>query len=239
VTSFDALQLTGRTATHVVEVAEFSLCLHPDAAAALDALCRSARRRGLDPWPVSGFRSFERQLAIWNGKFRGERPLFDREGRPLRARDLDVAARVAAILCWSALPGASRHHWGTDIDLVDRGALTAGRSPQLQAAEYEAGGPFERLSTWLEGHAGRFGFYRPYRRDRGGVAPEPWHFSFAPRAREAQAALTPALLREALSSATIDGRDCVLAQLASLHRRYVTEVDRPPRMRSRWVRCGR
>lgn len=235
----DALQLTGRTATHVVEVADFALCLHPDAAAALEALRRSARRRGLDPWPVSGFRSFERQLVIWNGKFRGERPLFDREGQPLQAQDLDVAGRVAAILCWSALPGASRHHWGTDVDLVDRAALTGKWSPQLQAAEYVEDGPFARLSGWLEEYASRFGFYRPYRRDRGGVAPEPWHFSFAPRAREAQAALTPAVLSEALSVASIDGRDYVLAQLDSLHRRYVTEVDHPPRMRSRWARSGR
>ncbi len=238
-TAFDALELTGRAATHVVQVAEFSLCLQSDAAAALRALCHSARRSGIDPWPVSGFRSFERQLAIWNAKFRGERPIFDRDGRLLCAQDLDSAARVAAILYWSALPGASRHHWGTDIDLIDRAALMEGRSPQLQAAEYAQGGPFAPLAAWLERHASRFGFYRPYRTDRGGVTPEPWHFSFAPRARQAQAALTPALLHEALSSAPIDGRECVLAQLESLYVRYVTRVDRPPRMRSRWARVGR
>jgi len=240
VTAFDALELTGRAASHVIEIPDFGLSLHPDAAAALEALQRSARRAGLDPWPVSGFRSFERQLTIWNSKFRGERPLLDRLGRPLHSTDLDVGARVAAILCWSALPGASRHHWGTDIDLVDRAAigLMAGSGVQLVAAEYAEGGPFEALAAWLERNARRFGFYRPYRVDHGGVAPEPWHYSFAPAARMAEDGLTPALLAAALEGAAIDGRDWLLGRIGELHRRYVAVVDRPPRMRSRWARRG-
>ena len=32
-----------------------------------------------------------------------------------------------------------------------------------------------------------FGFFRPYTTDRGGVAPEPWHLSYAPVAARAQA----------------------------------------------------
>ncbi len=36
------------------------------------------------------------------------------------------AERVAAILVWSALPGASRHHWGTDCDVIDAAALPPG-----------------------------------------------------------------------------------------------------------------
>jgi LAS superfamily LD-carboxypeptidase LdcB len=237
---FETLELTGRASSHVIEIPEFGLSLQPDAAAALQALRRSARRAGLDPWPVSGFRSFERQLAIWNAKFRGERPLLDRLGQPLRASDLDVGERVTAILCWSALPGASRHHWGSDVDLVDRAALAGmgERTAQLVAAEYAAGGPFAPLAAWLERHARRFGFYRPYLEYRGGVAPEPWHYSFAPAARVALAALTPTLLREAIEGAGIEGRDWLLPRIEDLHRRYVAEVDRPPRMRSRWVRRG-
>jgi len=26
----------------------------------------------------------------------------------------------------------------------------------------------------------QFGFFRPYRQDKGGVAPEPWHLSYKP-----------------------------------------------------------
>jgi len=47
---------------------------------------------------------------------------------------------VRAILHWSALPGASRHHWGTEIDVIDRAALADGRKAQLIPAEYGADG---------------------------------------------------------------------------------------------------
>ena len=33
------------------------------------------------------------------------------------------ASECDAILLWSALPGASRHHWGTDFDVFDRAAV--------------------------------------------------------------------------------------------------------------------
>ena len=65
------LELTGRAATHVVAVPEFELALAPRAAEALDALRHAAARAGIDLWPVSGFRTFDRQLSIWNAKFRG------------------------------------------------------------------------------------------------------------------------------------------------------------------------
>ena len=79
---------------------------------------RSSRRFGL--------RDFDRQLLLpWNRKWRGERPLHDREGRLLDPARLDDAGRVQAILCWSAIPG-SRHHWGTDVDVIDAAAMPPG-----------------------------------------------------------------------------------------------------------------
>ena len=89
----------------------------------------AAAADGIDLVAFSSFRDFDRQLAIWNGKFRGERPMQDRAGRPLDALALTPAERVAAILWWSALPGASRHHWGTDIDVMD-----AARCPPATAS---------------------------------------------------------------------------------------------------------
>lgn len=237
-TTLSPLELTGRAATHVITVPEFELQLAPRAAEALGALRRAANTAGIDLWPVSGFRSFDRQLAIWNAKFRGERPLLDRAGQELRAVDLDAETRIAAILCWSALPGASRHHWGTDVDLVDRAALGGGYRPRLTADEYAPSGPFARLADWLERHARRYGFYRPYRVDRGGVQPEPWHYSYAPLARGALRALTPAVLRSALEVAAIDGRERLLPRVGELHARYVAAVEPAPRMRSRWARAA-
>ena len=226
-TPLSALELTGRAHTHVVQVSEFGCELEPQAATALRAMRAAAALDGLDLQAVSGFRDFDRQLSIWNGKFRGTRALLDVDSRPLNAAELDEAQRVAAILVWSALPGASRHHWGSDCDLIDRRALEAGAAVELLPADYAAGGRYARLSQWLEAHAHEFGFFRPYDRDRGGVRPEPWHLSFAPLATASLAALTMEMLRDALSGAELDGSATVMKQLTDIHRRYVAAVATP------------
>ena len=93
----------------------------------------AAAADGIDLVAFSSFRDFDRQLAIWNGKFRGERPMQDRAGRRSTPGALSPAERVAAILWWSALPGASRHHWGTDFDVMDADGA-AGRVPAAGGA---------------------------------------------------------------------------------------------------------
>jgi hypothetical protein len=46
-------------------------------------------------------------------------PLLDAHNQPLDALQLGETERLHAILHWSALPGTSRHHWGTDLDIYD------------------------------------------------------------------------------------------------------------------------
>ena len=55
-----------------------------------------------------------------------ERPLLDANNQPLDALQLGETERLHAILHWSALPGTSRHHWGTDLDIYDPDCLPAG-----------------------------------------------------------------------------------------------------------------
>jgi LAS superfamily LD-carboxypeptidase LdcB len=222
------LELTGRARTHVRMVARFGCALHPQAADALQAMRAAAAREGIDLQPVSGFRDFWRQLAIWNDKYTGARTLLDARSLPLEAASLNPAQRVEAIMNWSALPGASRHHWGSDFDVIDRSALEPGARVELLGADYGEGGRYERLADWLAAHAADYGFYRPYDRDRGGVQPEPWHLSFAPVAEPALAALSVDVLAAALAGVELHGREAVLAQLAGLHARYVTAVAGPP-----------
>lgn len=222
------LELTGRASTHVREWPEWRCQLHPAAAAALQAMSAAAAGAGIDLLPVSGFRDFARQLAIWNGKFSGARPLLDRAGQPLAADALDEAGRVAAILVWSALPGASRHHWGSECDLIDRAALPAGAAVELLGKHYAADGCYARLAAWLARHAHDYGFFQPYDLDRGGVQPEPWHFSFAPLAAPAQAALHPELLRAALAGSTLLGWETVQRELPRIYARYVNAVASAP-----------
>jgi LAS superfamily LD-carboxypeptidase LdcB len=224
----DAEQLTGRARTHVIELPEPCGTLHPAAADALVAMRAAAAAAGIDLAVVSSFRDFQRQCAIWNAKFRGERALLDRRGRPLDVAALDHETRIDSILMWSALPGASRHHWGSDIDVIDRAALPPGYRYELVPEEFAPDGVFAALGAWLGAHLPRFGFYRPYATDRGGVQPEPWHLSFAPVSEPALAGLTPQVLRSAIAASAIEGRDAVLGRLDALHARYVTAVDRAP-----------
>jgi len=222
------LELTGRARTHVGALSEFGCELGPQAAAALRAMRAAAAAADIDLQPVSGFRDFDRQLAIWNGKFRGTRALLDAASRPLDAAALDAPQRVAAIMVWTALPGASRHHWGTDCDVIDRSALGPGATVELLPADYAPGGRYARLSQWLARHAHEYGFFLPYDRDRGGVQPEPWHLSYAPVAAPALAALDVPLLRAALDDAALEGRAAVIARLPEYFERYVAAVAPPP-----------
>jgi LAS superfamily LD-carboxypeptidase LdcB len=226
--NFTPHQLTGRARSHLVELTGPACTLHRDVVSAFLTLRAAAAIDGIDLVAFSSFRDFDRQLAIWNGKFRGERPMQDRSGRPVDVARMTAAERVEAILWWSALPGASRHHWGTDFDVLDAAAMTPGYKLQVVSAEYLEGGPFHRLTTWLDAHMGAFGFFRPYTMDRGGVAPEPWHLSYAPVATAAAEQFNLAMLREALAGADIEGKPEVLAALERNFSTYVVSVDAPP-----------
>jgi LAS superfamily LD-carboxypeptidase LdcB len=220
-------ELTGQVRTHVTQVTEPDCTLHAQVIAPFLNLRRAALSDGFDLVPQSSFRDFSRQLTIWNGKFSGGRPMADAAGQPIDVSALTPGERIDAILLWSALPGASRHHWGTDLDLIDRQAVARGYRVQLTSEEFAAGGPFAALAEWLEANAARFGFFRPFRGVLSGVQPEPWHFSFAPIAENARRALTPAVLREAIAAAPLLGKEEVLARLEELHARYVANIDWP------------
>jgi LAS superfamily LD-carboxypeptidase LdcB len=232
----DALQLTGRDRGHIVELASPRCMLHTAVIDAFLAMREDAAGEGLDLLPLSSFRDFERQRRIWNAKYRGERPALDRRGRLVDIIRLVPEKRVEMILLWSALPGASRHHWGSDVDVVDGGVVAGGYEPKLERPEFIRSGKFAALSRWLSRNMRRYGFYRPYTRAGQGVQPEPWHLSFAPVARRALSSLTVELLARAIKGADVDGEAAILAELPSIHKRYVLGVDAPPRMRSRWAR---
>ena len=197
-------QLLGLDDGHVVTLetgwSTGECALHPFAIAALEQLRHDARVAGLDLRVVSGFRSFVRQAEIWNAKAAGRRPVLGADERPIDTRTLSERELVFAILRWSALPGASRHHWGSDMDVIDAAAMPPGYRLRLSVDETQAGGLFAPLHRWLGERiaAGRaHGFFRPYTGEGCDVAPEPWHLSFAPLAWECQRAFDPAALRRA------------------------------------------
>lgn len=148
----------------------------------LDLFFEKAKNDNLELGVISGYRSFQRQKEIWNQKAKGGRPLRDDQGRELELEKLTDEEKLSAILRWSALPGLSRHHWGTDLDIIDYAGLQMWQKKnsikyhvQLTPEEFSSRGPFHRFSHWQNRE--NFKFFLPYKLDLGGVAPEPWHFS--------------------------------------------------------------
>ncbi len=221
------LELTGRARTHVIDLIAPACALHYEVVAAWLAMRDAAAVDGIDLQVRSSFRDFATQLAIWNSKCRGERPLYDREGRLVRREQLDDSRAVDAILCWSALPGGSRHHWGSDVDVIDAAAIPAGYKVELLPSEYAQGGLFEKLTRWLDARMHEFGFFRPYRTERGGVSPEPWHLSYAPVSLPALESLSLSTLRHVLEASEILGKSHVLARLPEIYTRYLLPIDAP------------
>lgn len=192
----------------------------------------AASSAGIDLKIASGFRSFERQLSIWNGKARGERTLLNREGKELGADATDEEC-LDAMLCWSSPPGLSRHHWGTDLDVYDGSALPTREDLRLVPEEYSETGVFAKLTAFLDHHIVEnksFGFYRPYAQSSGGVAGELWHLSHHPVADDYFSLLSKevvlAFLRE--HRETIAYSDIMLKKIDTLFDRYIVNISPPP-----------
>jgi D-alanyl-D-alanine carboxypeptidase len=121
---------------HVSGVGGRRIPLHRLAAQAWSALVAEARIDGIAPpllLPVSGYRSPERQTALWQ-------QALQRYGSP------DVARRYVAP------PGSSAHQSGRAIDFYLGGRNDSGNIPHLRTL------PAYR---WLVDHAEHYGFY-PY-----------------------------------------------------------------------------
>lgn len=227
--------LFGCSEEHVEEIfGHTGIKMHRDVLAPLEHLMSDARDAGFDLRVASGFRSFERQRLIWNGKCRGERPVFDCNGRALDVTQLSVLDKIEAILHWSALPGASRHHWGTECDIYDAQAMPDGYQLQLHPDEYLNDGLFTPMMTWLETYLQKTeapAFYRPYfsaqeHQYTVGVAPEPWHLSYRPVANTYEEQFSCISLKEYLQQLPSDHRieehDEVICHLESIFQRFIS-----------------
>jgi len=223
--------LTGQAESHLCSARDavtLGARVHQEVVAPFVQLRAEASEAGFDLRILSGFRSFEHQLSIWNGKAGGERPVLDSQARPLDIGGLTDWELALAILRWSALPGASRHHWGTDVDVYDAAATPEGYQIELVPGEVEPGGMFGAMHAWLDQRIAAdraFGFFRPYDEDRGGVAPERWHLSWAPLATGWTRQLTPSALREALAGANMERKDAVLDHLDEIVERFVVNIN--------------
>lgn len=182
---------------------------------------KAAKADGVDIQVCSSYRNFEKQLSIWNRKFGGELPLYSLSNTQLNHEELSDEQKVHAIMLWSALPGASRHHWGTDFDVYDKASVEAlNHDFQLVPSEYEPNGVCGRLNTWIVNNGEHFGFYFPYAKFVGGVAREPWHMSFKKLAISIENDFDIAELYNHLERSELLGKETVLKMLPELVYRY-------------------
>lgn len=140
------------------------MLLRREAYTAFRKMWSAARSQGVVLRIISSTRNFDYQKGIW-----------ERKWSRLAMELPDPEARARKILEYSAMPGASRHHWGTDIDLND-----------LNNGSFEAGGSYEKVYQWLQNNAHAYGFYQPYTRKDdnrpNGYNEEKWHWSYRPLA---------------------------------------------------------
>jgi LAS superfamily LD-carboxypeptidase LdcB len=129
----------------------------------------AAKKDGITLQIISATRNFSRQKQIWENKWTGKTLV---GGKNLKNSVPDPLERALTILRYSSMPGTSRHHWGTDIDI---------NSVELSYFKTAKG---IREYTWLCENASSFGFCQPYKNkgtDRQtGYEDEPWHWSYLP-----------------------------------------------------------
>jgi D-alanyl-D-alanine carboxypeptidase len=133
--------------------------LRKEAYEAFVNMATAAAKDGVTLVIISATRNFEVQKSIWERKWQAE------------ASVADEAERARKILRYSSMPGTSRHHWGTDMDLND---LTN---------EYFESGEGLKIYQWLTAHAHQYGFCQPYTSKMGGrtgYEEEKWHWSYTP-----------------------------------------------------------
>ncbi|MBK8187087.1 MAG: M15 family metallopeptidase [Cellvibrio sp.] len=216
-------RLLGLDDNSVVYDDHFKQFLHPDVIVPLQELSRVAAEAGFLLALASGYRNFSRQLLIWNQKVSGARAVYDSEGNIVNMTILSDDEKLWAILRWSALPGASRHHWGTDVDIYDRSKIDANYQLQLTVAETVEPRPFAEFHLWLTEKLAEKNcpFYRPYAVDKGGVAPEPWHLSYTPVANQMSAQFSLDLLVEQIQQTDILLKESILRNIEEIYQRFI------------------
>ena len=141
--------------------------------AAYQDMHRAAQADGINFKIRSATRNFDYQKGIWERKWTGKTKV--ENGQDLSVTTPPNAVRARKILLYSSMPGTSRHHWGTDIDLNS-----------FSNAYFEKGRGLKEYE-WLQQHAAQYGFCQPYS-PKGDARPhgyeeEKWHWSYLPIAQ--------------------------------------------------------
>lgn len=146
------------------------MLLRRDVYEAFKKMYVAALKDGIHLRIISAARNFEAQKGIWEAKWTGARLI--ENGKNASEAYPDPVERGLKILEYSSMPGSSRHHWGTDMDLNDLNP------------EWFQSGEGKKIHDWLTANAAAYGFCQPYSpkgKDRlFGYNEEQWHWSYMP-----------------------------------------------------------
>lgn len=164
---YGILELMGKVD---IELHGEGINLRKEAHDAFIEMKKAAYSDGIDIKIVSSYRSFERQEVIWERKYL---KYTEEDG-------MEPLAAIDKIIEYSTIPGTSRHHWGTEVDIIDGYQKVDG--DVLVPSKFVSGGPFENFKKWMDDNSEKYDFYLVYTNieKRRGFKYEPWHFSYAP-----------------------------------------------------------
>ncbi len=152
-----------------MKYADKSMYLRKETYKAFKKMYIAAKKDGIHLIIRSATRNFDRQKQIWEAKWNGTRLV---NGRNLSKTIKDPIKRALKILEYSSMPGTSRHHWGTDIDMI-----------AFENSYFEKG-KGKKEYDWLLSHASQYGFCQPYtQKDKNrpnGYHEEKWHWTYMP-----------------------------------------------------------
>ena len=223
--------LTGRYHPDLVPIPNSEMKLgHQEMMPELKKLTEELISKGNELFIFSAYRNHLDQLRIWNEKATGKRPILDDQGNALDVNSLSNEDIVKNICRWSAIPGASRHHWGTDLDIYCKRSLPSPEYKiQLTPKEVGENGLFATLHQNID-HLIRDGikFYRPYQRELGGVAPERWHLSFYPIADKLLEKYTIEVFEKNIIETDILFKEVILHNLETFYENYILNISISP-----------
>ncbi len=154
---------TGFVLIEKLHTTKDGIYLRKEAYAAFKRMYKAASDQGVYLKIISATRNFDDQKRIWERKWALE--------KYKGWSDVDKAKNIMLL---SSMPGTSRHHWGTDIDLNDLNN------------SYFAKEEGKKMYQWMQNNAARFGYYQTYTSKttgRTGYEEEKWHWSYLPIAR--------------------------------------------------------
>jgi LAS superfamily LD-carboxypeptidase LdcB len=178
---------------------------------------------------ISSHRNFERQEIIWNLKAQGKRTVLNDKEIAVKLAESSPEEFIEYIMRFSAIPGLSRHHWGTDLDIFDASKLNK-ENVQLVDSECRENGPFCKLHEWLDTQIKEdkaFSFFRPYDNDLGGIAVEKWHISFSPLSQEYYNEYTIDVFQENIERSDIEFKYIILKNLDLYFEKYFKRITLP------------